>query len=156
MPLVHSVMEHYNSVAQALQSGSERYAPIFDLDSRHDDVLWQEWIAGFECAMSLRPDSWACLESADEDTRTAFACLFTLADIGRGESELPQEQIDLLADEAAQLIPYCVLTLNRWAAAQYAADHPELAAPQAAAKVGRNAPCPCGSGKKFKKCCGLN
>ncbi len=22
------------------------------------------------------------------------------------------------------------------------------------AKVGRNDPCPCGSGKKFKKCCG--
>ena len=25
---------------------------------------------------------------------------------------------------------------------------------RAPAKVGRNAPCPCGSGKKFKKCCG--
>jgi preprotein translocase subunit SecA len=23
------------------------------------------------------------------------------------------------------------------------------------AKVGRNAPCPCGSGKKYKKCCGV-
>ena len=23
-------------------------------------------------------------------------------------------------------------------------------------KVGRNEPCTCGSGKKFKKCCGLN
>ncbi|MCJ7501118.1 SEC-C domain-containing protein, partial [bacterium] len=23
-------------------------------------------------------------------------------------------------------------------------------------KVGRNEPCPCGSGKKFKKCCGVN
>jgi uncharacterized protein YecA (UPF0149 family) len=23
-------------------------------------------------------------------------------------------------------------------------------------KVGRNDPCPCGSGKKFKKCCGRN
>ncbi|HEY9249422.1 MAG TPA: SEC-C metal-binding domain-containing protein [Rariglobus sp.] len=23
-----------------------------------------------------------------------------------------------------------------------------------APKVGRNEPCPCGSGKKFKKCCG--
>jgi preprotein translocase subunit SecA len=23
-------------------------------------------------------------------------------------------------------------------------------------KVGRNAPCPCGSGKKYKKCCGKN
>ena len=28
------------------------------------------------------------------------------------------------------------------------------ARPVRAAKVGRNAPCPCGSGKKFKKCCG--
>ena len=23
-------------------------------------------------------------------------------------------------------------------------------------KVGRNEPCPCGSGKKYKKCCGVN
>ncbi len=28
------------------------------------------------------------------------------------------------------------------------------APPRQAAKVGRNAPCPCGSGKKYKKCCG--
>ncbi len=27
---------------------------------------------------------------------------------------------------------------------------------KAAAKVGRNDPCPCGSGKKYKKCCGFN
>lgn len=27
---------------------------------------------------------------------------------------------------------------------------------RAAPKVGRNDPCPCGSGKKYKKCCGLN
>ncbi|WP_083273700.1 SEC-C metal-binding domain-containing protein [Geosporobacter ferrireducens] len=25
---------------------------------------------------------------------------------------------------------------------------------QARIKVGRNDPCPCGSGKKYKKCCG--
>ena len=23
-------------------------------------------------------------------------------------------------------------------------------------KIGRNDPCPCGSGKKYKKCCGMN
>jgi preprotein translocase subunit SecA len=27
---------------------------------------------------------------------------------------------------------------------------------RAAQKVGRNDPCPCGSGKKYKKCCGMN
>ncbi|MBU1877352.1 MAG: SEC-C domain-containing protein, partial [Chloroflexi bacterium] len=26
--------------------------------------------------------------------------------------------------------------------------------PQPTGKVGRNDPCPCGSGKKYKKCCG--
>ena len=36
-------------------------------------------------------------------------------------------------------------------------QRPHGSAPQAvrsAAKVGRNDPCPCGSGKKYKKCCG--
>jgi preprotein translocase subunit SecA len=35
-------------------------------------------------------------------------------------------------------------------------DAPEKKKPQkrSARKVGRNAPCPCGSGKKYKKCCG--
>jgi preprotein translocase subunit SecA len=28
------------------------------------------------------------------------------------------------------------------------------AAPAALKKIGRNDPCPCGSGKKYKKCCG--
>jgi uncharacterized protein YecA (UPF0149 family) len=31
-------------------------------------------------------------------------------------------------------------------------DVPFIAPP----RVGRNDPCPCGSGKKFKKCCGAN
>lgn len=30
----------------------------------------------------------------------------------------------------------------------------EILPPVASAKVGRNDPCPCGSGKKYKKCCG--
>ena len=28
--------------------------------------------------------------------------------------------------------------------------------PATSSKVGRNDPCPCGSGKKYKKCCGIN
>jgi preprotein translocase subunit SecA len=35
-----------------------------------------------------------------------------------------------------------------------AADNGKKPAKREAAKVGRNAPCPCGSGKKYKKCCG--
>ncbi len=31
---------------------------------------------------------------------------------------------------------------------------PQIPFTRAEAKVGRNDPCPCGNGKKFKKCCG--
>ena len=41
------------------------------------------------------------------------------------------------------------------AASLYGAPAAAPAAP-AAAQVGRNDPCPCGSGKKYKKCCGRN
>ena len=35
-------------------------------------------------------------------------------------------------------------------------DKPRTVRKTAAQKVGRNDPCPCGSGKKYKKCCGAN
>ncbi len=35
-------------------------------------------------------------------------------------------------------------------------DMRAMTATASAAKVGRNQPCPCGSGKKFKYCCGLS
>jgi len=31
--------------------------------------------------------------------------------------------------------------------------HPQYRTPVKSAKIGRNAPCPCGSGKKYKNCC---
>jgi preprotein translocase subunit SecA len=34
-------------------------------------------------------------------------------------------------------------------------QQPQAAAPRTEDKVGRNDPCPCGSGKKYKKCCGV-
>ncbi|MFA9379710.1 MAG: preprotein translocase subunit SecA [Acetanaerobacterium sp.] len=41
--------------------------------------------------------------------------------------------------------------------ASYGGDTSEKKQPvRKGAKVGRNDPCPCGSGKKYKKCCGLN
>ena len=33
-------------------------------------------------------------------------------------------------------------------------SEPQAAKPVITEKVGRNDPCPCGSGKKFKNCCG--
>ena len=40
-------------------------------------------------------------------------------------------------------------------AAAYHEDAPQRSEPVRVTKIGRNEPCPCGSGKKYKKCCGM-
>lgn len=153
---VELVMEHYNAIIRTLGKGRGRYTPFFEVDARHDEVLWELWIEGFETAMKLRPDSWLKLvDSGDADAAEALAGIITLAEIGRDESDLEREAIDARTGEAPDLIPGWIETLNAWRLAHAAVPPtvPEAARP---AKVGRNDPCPCGSGRKYKKCCGLN
>jgi uncharacterized protein len=151
--LVNLVMEHYNATADDLHHG--RYAPVFDVDTRHDEILWELWIGGFETAMQLSPDSWAAIIDGDEDTQVALAGLITLLEISRGDSRLSQAEINDLTGKAPDLIPHWVETLNAWRIGQHRVGMPSTPAPQFG-RVGRNDPCPCGSGKKYKKCCGLN
>jgi len=47
-------------------------------------------------------------------------------------------------------VPQSKLSYNK------SGDTPPSQTVRSGSKVGRNDPCPCGSGKKFKKCCGIN
>jgi uncharacterized protein len=151
--LVGLIMQHYNATASDLQRG--RFAPVFDVDTRHDDILWELWIDGFERAMQLRPQSWVKIAEGDEEARTALAGLITLAEISRDDSSLAEAEIHDLTEEAPDLIPRWVEGLHAWRIGQHLAGQSEMPTPSFG-KVGRNDPCPCGSGKKYKKCCGLN
>jgi uncharacterized protein len=151
--LMGLVMEHYNATASDLQSG--RYAPIFEVDIRHDEVLWELWIGGFDAAMQLRPESWVALFQNNEEARTAMAGLIKLTKIHHGDSGLPEDEIEELTETAPDLIASWVETLNAWRVGQNLTSPPGTPTPNFG-KVGRNDPCPCGSGKKYKKCCGLN
>jgi uncharacterized protein YecA (UPF0149 family) len=50
------------------------------------------------------------------------------------------------------MIEYAHLGRSIFQARREADDHGQE--PPARQTIGRNDPCPCGSGKKFKKCCG--
>ena len=41
------VMEHYNNVARTLMERPDRYSPLFSVDTRNGDTLWELWIEGF-------------------------------------------------------------------------------------------------------------
>ena len=153
--LVGLIMERYNAVAADLQRGFGHYEPLFNVDTRHDEVLWEIWIDGFDTALQLRPEAWVKLRGSDGDARGALAGLVALVQIGRGESTLQKEQVDDLTAKAPDLIPHYIETLNAWRISQEVAGQVRAEAPNFG-KVGRNEPCPCGSGKKYKRCCGLN
>ena len=62
-------------------------------------------------------------------------------------SQSLQQEIKRLKSEKRRLEGECQLLRQRIEEKQYEDEEPTRP------KVGRNDPCPCGSGKKFKKCC---
>lgn len=149
------IMEHYNGIAKSLLEGRHGYEPVFAIDTRNDDVLWEMWAEGFARAMALSPASWlAIIESGDKAAIAALTGLQTFKALAGGESKLPKAEQDRLTLAAPDLIPDWVETLSVWrltrAATRTAAVRPSYE------KTSRNDPCPCGSGKKYKKCHGLN
>jgi uncharacterized protein len=125
--------------------GRGKFRPFFEVDPRNGDVLWDVWIEGFATAIDLRPEAWAAVDDP------ALAYLGTLVAIADDTSDLPSDAINALYDAAAAEIPVQVAALYAWRERQGAIVDPVAAV----TKVGRNDPCPCGSGKKHKKCCGL-
>jgi len=150
------IMKHYNTLISDLQHS--QYQPIFDIDTRNDDILWEMWIEGFDQAVKMRPDTWQSIyDDSDDEAEMAIGTLLTLAEIAEGDQaiELEAEVVDQLTANAPDLIANCVDRLHAW---RLSKQSPISSSTEQYdyGKVGRKAPCPCGSGKKYKKCCGLN
>lgn len=146
-----AVVARYNEIARDLGRGKSQ--PIFDIDERNGDVLWELWMDGFAEAITLRPESWAAVADGDDEAAAAaLSRLSLLAAVARNESALDSLEIDALHEHAPAGIVANVLQLHAWRARD---DKTSSIIPAArSSKVGRNDPCPCGSGKKSKRCCG--
>ncbi len=158
------ITRHYNDVARSLAPPVIEYAPLYDEDQRTGEILWESWVCGFERAMRLRPDAWErIVRSGDEEAAASVNMMLALHRIAEGQSDLPHASVIALTEEAPDLIPNLVLTINSWSKSTdnaepfpaWRAAHRPIA-PARGEKVGRNEPCPCGSGRKYKRCCGAN
>src|ERR1700755_2059298 len=75
------IMEHYNDVARTLMECPDRYSPLFSVDTRNGDILWELWIEGFEKAVALRPAAWKKLLDADVDTAGGVGGAVSVAEL---------------------------------------------------------------------------
>ncbi|MGI3212327.1 UPF0149 family protein [Roseovarius tibetensis] len=162
------MMEHYNDVVSLLSPPDEQFSPVYDHDERNDEPYWETWVSGFERAMRLRPDAWADIaEAADgnpsQDVKMSVGMILELAALADGTSELTDEQTAAITVDVPNLVANIVFNIQSWTSAQRPAEpfpstaSASMVAPSASSrKIGRNDPCPCGSGRKYKKCCGAN
>lgn len=149
---IDAVMARYGEIVRDLARGKPQ--PIFDIDDRNGDVLWESWIDGFAEAMALRPESWTALSDRDDpETVEALAQISSLIAIATDDGTRDSMEINA-ADEHA---PAQIVTSVQRLYAIHKTRDGALAGPPtvaAAVKIGRNDPCACGSGRKSKRCCG--
>ena len=68
----------------------------------------------------------------------------------RGEEFMPPDEYEKLEQECMEVLPDSVFKIYNYWLSQRKHSPVKRDAP----KVGRNDACPCGSGKKYKQCCG--
>ena len=105
------------------------------------------WVAGFFEAIQAREEDWQPFlrkRRLKEELLTPLLAL--MPDL---ESDEPFELTPPERQELLDLLPAVVAGVRTFWESN--GPPPQV---RAVPKVGRNDPCPCGSGKKFKKCCG--
>lgn len=139
------VLSMHNRVARLLAGEPPELTPVFVQDERWSHA---EWVFGFRVGMKFDPAGW---NKAIRENPGYFDPIAALRDV----------QADEVAAEGwpglLKNVQRGVIGLRYYLRERSSGDRtPRPQAPMArsGSKVGRNEPCPCGSGRKFKRCCG--
>jgi uncharacterized protein len=127
------------------------YRPMFLTDNGkppHDTV--RSWVRGFWKAMALAPEAWSALAGGKRG-RALIGPLVGFFELEDQEPFELRNDAEVLLDEDAAAIPQTILALRKLAKIRS-----RSVTPAQSSKIGRNDPCPCGSGRKYKLCCGKN
>ncbi len=149
------LMHHWNAVGDAFRA-EDVFVPLL-LEDDDGKARGNSWCIGFMRGVELREEFWS--EILDDEQRFDWLVpILALADENDPDPEAPPDTEPLtdedrekllvqLSTAVMQIYRYFVPHRRQNAATTYAA-------PQPISKIGRNDPCYCGSGKKYKKCCG--
>jgi len=157
------IMRHWNSIIDDF--AKEKIHRPLVTDVGPGQVRGRAWARGFMRGVKLSGQGWGDLFGRDEVTDLFMIPVMA----GEVDPEWPREAItaekaeefiNSMAAGAAHAYRHFAEMRQSEAGSRHEApfDHVDFDADgpcvRPAPKVGRNDPCPCGSGKKFKKCCG--
>jgi uncharacterized protein len=159
-PLLRLVERHRLAVLGMLYD-ADGLTPVLSFDD--DGVAsGNAWAIGFVRGMALRPDAWGGLE-ADDDYADALDPVMRL--VAEAEGRAPSgsadadEEWEPIADDEREEVLHAMFDGVQDVYDFFREQRERSLAPaepirRDPAKVGRNDPCVCGSGRKYKNCCG--
>lgn len=149
------VIRRFNGIIAGFECEPPEMAPIWMMTKYRgrEYIDAEAWAYGFTEGMELCLHDWKpMLATVEGQAWFRPIGLLANADFSPDQDELtktPARRAKIAKD-----IPQAVMAMhNYWLPLRFAAYEQQLARAMLP-KVGRNDSCPCGSGKKFKKCCG--
>ena len=152
------LMTHWNHILRTFREDKVHY-PLF-LEDADGNAPGNDWAEGFTRGMKFQPAKWSELLE-DEEHGGALVPIFVLANENHPDPEMRPYEKPIDQEQRERL--HAGLAVGAKLAYRYFERHRQMNARAAkesstfrrdTPKIGRNAPCPCGSGKKFKQCCG--
>ena len=147
------LMRLYNAVIDAFATHPELFDPVFHSDGQHGAA---EWCDGFLLGFMFADEAWSLLMVGQPKWFAPFVRLGT--EEGRDFTDTAadaQAWIDAIKPSLMRIHAFWLERRPSGSSgAGFAGHEAGTTLVRAAPKIGRNDPCPCGSGKKFKKCCG--
>ena len=152
---IRLVRRYYNEILTTLGE-PEGWEPFCYAAGEGDTLaIGEEWIEGFAQGLELWPAQWekAVPEAAANEVRDALEAMLAPWSDEKAKEAGEATRLRWLESAMAALgdIVACWQRHDVPRAAPLSIDEPAAPAP---AGAGRNEACPCGSGKKYKKCCG--
>lgn len=149
------ISRHWNDINRTFRSG-EIYMPVMNVDEAREHQ-GNDWAAGFLRATQMRHHVWDPIIQ-DDERGGVFVLLFALAYEHSDDPSLRPFDKPVTSERRKDLLHMMIAGVMRlydeFSEGQTFGSLPVSRTPTFRPKVGRNEPCPCGSGKKFKKCCG--
>ena len=146
MPLL---IQHMNNCVMMLMEYPAEFEALFQQREHQGATLTivEEWCFGYMRGVGL--GQWPLMPDAEAEH------LATIALHGNQEFlPLLEQMSEAQHQQSVEAIEPAVRALHAyWLAQRSAHASPAQTPLRAAAQPGRNDPCPCGSGKKFKQCC---
>lgn len=149
------VMRLYNSIAQDFQCDPPDFNPLFMINTATEEevTIIDDWCWGFMRAVALDSEAWQPLFENEEMGGGLFPIIINGTEDGWKLLEEDPKISKVPHEEWVAMLPAAVREIHDfWLPFRRAEAQVSQAA--ISQNVGRNESCPCGSGKKFKKCCG--